>query len=328
MGKHSGADGERVGGIDVSKATLEVALWPGAEVTTVPNTATGVAKLERWLRRRGVTRVVLESTNTFHHEVWWALADAGFLVTVVNPQWVHAFARSLGQLKKTDPVDAALLARYAAERQPDPTPVPGPVARQLTVLVRGREDLVTIKVMEELRLQTADPAIQAVHAAVVATLEAQIAIVTDQLAALIAADPELAARAELLRTVPGIGPTICATLLASLPELGVLDRRQLASLAGVAPHPQESGAWRGTRRIRGGRREVCRALYLLAVTAVRCNPVMQAHYEQLTKRGKPRKVALIACARRLLGILTAMVRAGLTWQETKVGQGLFLVPAA
>ena len=202
------------------------------------------------------------------------------------------------------------------------------MARQLTALVRGREDLVTMKVMEELRLQTADPAIQAVHGAVLATLEAQIAIVTDQIAALIAADPALAATADRLRTVPGIGPTICATLLANLPELGTRDRRQLASLAGLAPHPQESGAWRGRRRIRGGRREVCRTLYLLAVTAVRCNPVMQAHYDQLTRRGKPRKVALIACARRMLGILTAMVRESLTWQETKVGQGLFLAAAA
>ena len=122
MGTQANAAGERVGGIDVSKATLAVALWPGAEATTVPNTAAGVAKLGRWLHRRKVTRLVVEATTTFHHEVWWALADDGVLVTVVNPQWVHAFARSLGQFKKTDPVDAALLARYAAERQPEPTP--------------------------------------------------------------------------------------------------------------------------------------------------------------------------------------------------------------
>jgi len=148
--------------------------------------------------------------------------------------------------------------------------VPSPAARQLTVLVRCRADLVTLKVMEDLRLQTAAPTIQAVYAAILARLE-------EQIAAVIAAQPELAAKAAQLRTVPGIGPAICATLLASLPELGVLDRRQLASLAGVAPHPQESGTWRGTRRIRGGRREVCD---------------------------------------------------GLTWQETKVGQGLFLATAA
>jgi transposase len=293
-------------GIDVAKATLEVALLPSGETFPVPNTAAGHARLRRRLQDVGMRLggIVLEATGKLHLPVALDLAAAGLPVAVLNPAWVHAFAKSEGQRAKTDRSDALLLARYAQQKQPDPTPLADETTRQLQELVQCRERFVAMRTMERNRQQTATA-----------------------IADLIRADPARATQAALVQSVPGIGPTLSAVLLATLPELGTVPGKHLASLAGLAPHPRESGQWRGQRRIGGGRSVVRRAMYLAAVTAVRSNPVLRQHYQQLRTR-RPPTVALIACARRLLGILNAMVRDDLTWTQTRVGQGDVLPQAA
>lgn len=244
-------------------------------------------------------------------------------VTVANPEQTHAFIRSEGQHTRTDRTDATLLARFAQQKQPEPSPVPSPEARQLTELVACRDDFTHLLVMEKNRLHVAIAVTADHHRLVIAHLVAERKLVEQEIAALIAADPALAERTRILQSMPGLGPVLRAVLVAGLAELGSGDPKGLASLAGVAPHLQQSGSRPERGMIRGGRVTIRKALYLMAVTAAARNPVIQAHFAQLRQR-LAYKPAIIACARRMLGILNAMIRDGLTWSETRVGQGAFL----
>lgn len=190
-----------------------------------------------------------------------------------------------------------------------------------------RDDFVQMLVQEKNRLGTATEVTASRHRRTIAYFQEQLREVEREITSLIATDAELAERRRLLATTPGVGSAISAVLVAGLPELGSFDKKAIASLAGIAPHPRDSGTRQGRRAIVGGRRHICKALSQMAVTAIRCNPTIRAHDQQLRAR-RPHKVALIACARRMLGILTVMLRDGLTWHETKVGQGLFLPPSA
>ncbi len=311
-------------GIDVSKATLDVALLPETSTFQVANNATGWRQLVDRLDLPTVAGIVLEATGSYHRGVTGALAAAGLAPAVINPQRTHAFIVSAGKRGKTDRGDALLLARFGQQKQPTPTPVETETARQLTDLVACRDDLVTTLVREKNRLTVAGDGVRDIHQTTIAFLTTQIAAVEDRIATLIAADAELRERDRQLQSVPGLGPVLSPVLLARLAQLGTTDAKSLAALAGVAPHPQDSGTKHGYRAIGGGRPAVCKALFQMARTAVRGNPVMKAHYRQLVARGKPDRVAVIACARRMLGILNAMLRDGLTWQQTTVGQGQFL----
>lgn len=314
-------------GIDVSKDHLDVVISTQRRPLHLPNDVAGWARLIARLDPAASPCIVLEPTSTYHVGLVLALAEAGMPASLVNPRWARAFAESEGTLAKTDRVDAGVLARYAVQRRPAPTPVPSAALRQLRELLTCRDGLVRMRVMEQNRLETATAATADIHRAVIADLTAQQAEVEGRIAAVLAADAALGKRETQLRTAPGVGVVVGPVLVAELPELGLLDTKAIASLAGVAPHPQESGRQRGQRRLRGGRRQVTRALYQMALTAVRHDPAMAAHYRQLRER-RPPKVALIAVARRMLGILNAMVRDGLTWPETKVGQGQYLPAAA
>lgn len=322
------ADGVFVG-IDVGKDALVVAIGGTEAPRTVANDATGWAQLISWLRTQPVQRIVLEATGGYHAGVWLALGEAGLPVAVVNPSWTPAFARSEGRRTKTDRSDAHLLARYAQQKQPAVTLIPAEVARQLAALIGFREHLVKQLVMAQNRQHTAAAIVQPLQAELIASLTAQRERVTAAIAALVARDPALQAQVAQLQTVPGIGPVVSVTLVARLPELGRLDRRAIASLAGVAPHPRASGKWRDHRAIGGGRRDVCKTLYQMAQSTIRWEPTIRAQYRHLTEHDhRPHKVAVIACARRMLGILTAMVRDGLTWQQTRVGQEVYLPKSA
>lgn len=310
-------------GIDVSKATLDVAILPGETTFQVPNDATGWAVLLTRLPAEGALTIVLEATGAYHRGVTLALAGAGHPPAVVNPERTHAFIRSEGVRAKTDRIDAGLLARFGQQKQPAPSPVRPANARQLAELVACREDLTKSLVMAKNRLHVASELVRDVHEATIAFVSEQIAQVDQRIAATIAADEALAERRQILQSVPGVGPVLSAVLLAGLPELGVLGAKPIASLAGVAPHPRDSGTRHGTRAIRGGRRAIRKALFQMARTAVRCDPVMGGHYRQLRERLSD-KAAVIACARRMLGILNAMLRDGLSWPHTQVGQGRFL----
>lgn len=312
-------------GIDVSKDHLDVVLSTQQRPLHLANDAAGWARL--LARLEPASCIVLEPTSTYHVGLVLALAAAGMPASLVNPRWARAFAASEGTLAKTDRVDAGVLARYAAQRRPAPTELPSVALRALGELVTCRDGLVAQRVAAQNRLGTATATTADIQQAVIASLAAQVAEVEARIAAVLTEDAALGARQTRLRTAPGVGAVIGTVLVVALPELGLVDGKALASLAGVAPHPHESGRQRGQRHCMGGRRQVTRALYQMALTAVRHDPVMGAYYRQLRAR-RPTKVALIAVARRMLGILNAMVRDGLTWPETQVAQGAFLPTAA
>lgn len=315
-------------GIDVSKAHLDLAILPATTSVRLTNDAAGWADLVARLDHTTAPCIVLEATGTYHVGVTLALAEAGMPPAVVNPARTHAFIRSEGRQTKTDRTDARLLARFAQQKQPSPSPVLTETARQLKDLVACRDDFTQLLVMEKNRLTVATAATRGHHQAMIDHLTTERATVDGEIAQLIAADPDLAARNRIVQSMPGIGPVLGSVLLAGLAELGDGDPKGLASLAGVAPHLQQSGTSPGPAHLRGGRVTIRKALYQVAVTATRGPGPLRAHYQQLRVRGKPHKVALIACARRMLGILNAMLRDGITWSETKVARGAFLPQAA
>jgi len=310
-------------GIDVSKAHLDVALLPANTTFRVPNDDDGWAGLIARIAGDTPPTVVLEATGSYHVGVTLALAAAGMPPAVMNPAQTHAFIRSEGQRTKTDRTDARLLARFGQQKAPAPSPVLTQNARDLKELVACRDDFTTLLTMEKNRLHVATERTRRHHQAVIDHLVAARRTVDAEIAQLIAADAALAERDRIVQSVPGIGVVLGPVFLAGLDELGQDGAKDLASLAGVAPHLRQSGTQRGRSAIGGGRPTIRKALYQMAVTAVNHDPAMKAHFRQLRLR-VPYKVAIIACARRMLGILNAMVRKGLTWQETKVGQGQFL----
>ena len=313
-------------GIDVSKAHLDVACLPTPATFRVTNDAAGWAALVA--RLEPAPCIVLEATGSYHHGVVAALAASAMPAAVVNPARTHAFIRSEGQQTKTDRTDARLLARFAQQKQPAPSPIRTASLARLQELVACRDDLTTLLVMEKNRLSVATAHTRAYHDVVLATLTAQRRAVEQEIAATVAADPALAARDRQVQSMPGLGPVLGPLLLATLPELGHGDPKGLAALAGVAPHTQQSGTQRERGVVRGGRVTVRKALYQMAVTATRIAGPLRAHDLGLVDRGKPRNVALIACAHWMLGILHAMLRDGLVWPDTKVAQGHFLPQAA
>jgi transposase len=312
-------------GIDVGKETLAVTIQPRNLSFTVPNTAAGHRRL---LTRIGPqpSCIVLEATGRHHLAVQAALVAAGQPPAVINPLRVHYFRKSEGLLAKTDGLDATVLASFAEQKRPAPAVVRTEVQVSLTAWCRHRDQLVRQRDACRLRRNDLSPLTRASHDRVLAVLEQEIATTTQAMAQTIAADPGLAATAALLTSVPGIGAVTAAVLLAELPELGTAHAKAIASLAGVAPRDDQSGKADKPKRVTGGRPRVRRALYLMAVTTVRWDPAIKAHYAALRARGKAAKVALMACARKVLGVLNAMVREGITWQQTQVGQGRFLPP--
>jgi transposase len=300
-------------GIDVAAAQLDVAVRPCAETWVVPYTAEGLAALAQRLTALAPTLVVLEATGGRETALVASLLAAGLAVAVVNPRQVRDFAKAIGQLAKTDRLDALLLARFAEAVQPTPRPLPPHATRELSALLTRRRQVLAILTAEQQRLATALAAVQPRIAAHIAWLRAEVADLDTQLTAAVQASPAWRAQEHLLRSVPGIGPTTTYALLADLPELGTLDRKQIAALVGVAPLAHESGTMRGRRRVWGGRARVRSALYMATLVATRCNPVIRSFYAKLCAAGKPKKVALVACMHKLLLILNALLRDHAPW---------------
>jgi transposase len=303
-------------GIDVAQAVLAVAVHGGDAPWTVPNTPAGWADLAARLRPLEPTRIVLEGTGGLERPVATALAAAGLPVAVVNPRQARDFAKASGRRAKTDAVDARVLARLAATMDVAPRPLPAPATQELQALVTRRRQLTELLVAERNRRQRADPVAQPSLERIIAALAAERTTLDAELRRRIAAEPAWQAQAATLQAVPGIGPVAAATLLAHLPELGTLERHDLAALVGVAPFQHDSGRHHGPATIAGGRASVRTPLYPAAVTAARCNPLIRPFYRRLLDRGKPKKVALIACLRKLLTILNAMLRDGTTWDPS------------
>ncbi len=301
-------------GIDVSKATLDVALRPGGEPWRCANDEAGIAELVGRLRPLEPQLVVLEATGGLERLVVAALALAGLPVAVVNPRQVRDFAKATGRLAKTDALDAGVLAHFAEAIRPEPRPLPDMQSQALAALVERRRQVVGMLTAEKNRFQQALPAVRPQVAAHIAWLEQALAELDGELDQTLRASPLWRERDQLLRSVPGVGPTVSLTLLAHLPELGQGSVKHLATLVGLAPLNRDSGAWRGSRAIWGGRAHVRAALYLAALVGVRHNPILRAFYEQLVARGKPKKVALTACMHKLLTILHAVLRDRTPWQ--------------
>lgn len=305
-------------GIDVSKHHLDVAFLDSrsGELTRArhPNTERGHRALRKVLDTvPALERIVLEASGGYEKALLRRLAQAQLPVVCVNPRQVRDFARALGRQAKTDRIDAEVLALFAARIRPEVRGLPSPESEAMQALLERRRQLLELITAEQNRLRTAHRVLQPSLRRVLQQLQRELTAVEQALEQRIAASEALTHQERLLQSVPGVGPILARTLLASLPELGQLDRRQAGALVGVVPYNRDSGRFRGQRRIAGGRAHVRRALYMGALSAARHNPVIRAFYSRLRENGKPKKVALVACMRKLLTILNSMVRHDRAW---------------
>ncbi len=305
-------------GIDVSKATLDVASLPNGESWTVTNDDLGLAELTPRLIALAPVLIVLEATGGFEMLAAITLAKAGLPIAVVNPRQVRDFAKALGRLAKTDALDAGILAEFAQRVRPEPRPLPDEAAQLLDGLLTRRRQLVYMLTAEKNRLGFARGTVKRDINRHIRWLEKRLKDVDGDLEDAIAASPLYQAKADLLRSVPGVGPVTTLTLIATLPELGHLSRHQIAALVGVAPLNRDSGTLRGKRMVWGGRAPVRAVLYMAALVGIKHNPVLRQFYERLRAAGKPFKVAVTACMRKLLTIMNAMLRQNSRWDPKHV----------
>jgi transposase len=301
-------------GIDVSKDRLDVHLHPTGESFVVTRDAAGIEALIGRISQPGTEIVAIEATGGFETVVAASLAAARLPVVVVNPAQVRAFAQALGRRAKTDPIDAAVIARFAAATKPEIRPLPDADTQTLADLVARRRQIIEMIVAERQREKRAKGRIKRSIARLLRSLEAELSDLDTDLDDAVRGSPAWRDKENLLASVPGIGPTIARTLIAELPELGTLDRRQIAALAGLAPWTRQSGKWRGKSFIGGGRSTVRTVLFMGALVAARHNPSLNAFYKRLLAAGKPKMVALIAVTRKLLTILNAILRDHRPWQ--------------
>ena len=301
-------------GIDVSKSRLDVHVHPAGEAFFVTRDAAGIEELIARISVQGPSLVAVEATGGFETVVAASLAAARLPVVVVNPAQVRAFAKALGRRAKTDPIDAAVIARFVATTRPEVRPLPDEATQVLADLVARRRQIIQMIVAERQREKRATKRTRKSIARLLKALEAELSDLDQDIDDAVRGSPAWREKEDLMASVPGIGSIIARTLLAELPELGTLDRRQIAALAGLAPWTRQSGQWRGKSFIGGGRAAVRTALFLGAMTAARHNPTLKAFHQRLIAAGKPKMVALIAVARKLLTILNAILRDRRPWQ--------------
>jgi transposase len=300
-------------GIDVSKDQLDIACRPVPTRWQVANDSAGIAQCVAHLRQLKPALIVLEATGGWQCALVAAIAIAQLPFAVVNPRQVRDFAKATGQLAKTDALDAGVIAHFAEAVRPTPRPLPDEMTRQLDALLQRRRQLLEMLVAERHRVALAHPTVRDSLARHIDYLQRLIHETDEEVATLIRSSPSWREKDDMLRSAPGIGPVLSATLQAALPELGVLNQREIAKLVGVAPLNDDSGKRAGARHIRGGRAEVRAVLYMATLTATRCNPVIHTFYHRLLARGKAQKVAITAAMRKFLTILNAMVKTRTPW---------------
>ena len=301
-------------GIDVSKAYLDVAFRPSGERLRVSNSESGIAELVARLSTMRPTLVVLEATGGYQAAVVASLAIAKVPTAVVNPRQVRDFAKATGRLAKTDTIDADVLAHFAEVIRPEPRPFVDEQTLALEALVTRRRQVIEMITAEKNRLAQSHKSLRSTLKAHINFLQRELQDTNRELDGMLRKTPMWREHEDLLRTAKGVGRMTIATLFADLPELGTLDNKRIAALVGVAPFNRDSGTHRGKRMIWGGRASVRAALYMAALVASRHNPVIRAFYERLCAAGKPKKVALVACMRKLLTILNAMIRTKSPWR--------------
>jgi transposase len=302
-------------GIDVSKDRLDVHVEPSGAAFAVARDGKGIEALAARLSELDVALVAVEATGGFEAVVAAGLSGAGLPVVVLNPAQVRAYAQALGTRAKTDPIDARVIARFLAATRPEPRPLPDAETRRLADLVARRRQIVEMIGAERQREKRASAKTRKSIARLTRALEKELATIDRDIHDSVRGSPLWRENEDLLKSVPGVGDITARTLLAELPELGRLDRRQIAALAGLAPWTRQSGQWRGRSFIGGGRPAVRTALFMAAMVAARHNPILSAFYQRLVATGKPKKAALIAVARKLLTILNAIIRDKTPWQN-------------
>ena len=300
-------------GIDVSKDRLDVAVRPTGEAWQVSHDSRGINDLVEGLGKLAPQLVVLEATGGMELALAGELAASNLTIAVVNPRHVRDFARAAGKLAKTDALDAHVLAHFAEAMRPDSRPLPDAASQELRALVARRRQLVEMITAEKNRLRTAARRIRPKVQDHIRWLENSLKDLDRDMEDFMRSSPMWRDKDQLLRSTPGVGPVLSMTLLSDLPELGELSRGEIAALVGVAPFNRDSGALRGKRTVWGGRRQVRAALYMATLVATRYNPVLRDFYQRLCDAGKPKKVALTACMRKLLTILNVMVKHNRHW---------------
>jgi transposase len=301
-------------GIDVSKARLDIAAGKDGEIWDSPNDNDGVAKAVSRLKDLTPKLVVVESTGGLESQIVAHLFAEGIPVSMVNPSRVRDFARSIGLLAKTDKLDARLLARFGEATQPIPTQLPTEDEQKLSALISRRRQLIDIRTAENNRLGSIHLSMRSHLEKHLEWLAEEIEELDNEIRDFISNHPDFKAKDKVLQSVPGIGPVTSAILISDLPELGKYSRQIMAALVGVAPFNNDSGSHRGKRRVKGGRSDVRTVLYMATISASRFNPVIKSFYDHLVGKGKLKKVALVACMRKLLTILNAMMRDSKLWQ--------------
>jgi transposase len=301
-------------GIDVSKVRLNVAVHESEKQWSFANDDGGIAQLVSHLQDVRPALVVLEATGGMEIPAAAAVAAAGFLVAVVNPRQVRDFAKATGKLAKTDVIDARIIAHFAAAIKPTPRPLPDKQSQEFSAILARRHQVVEMIGAERSRLSCARNAmVRKSIAKHLAWLERELEDTNNDLRHSVMESPVWREKDNLLQSVPGVGPIVSTTLLAELPELGALNRRQIAALVGLAPLNRDSGDQRGKRMVWGGRAQVRAALYMATLAAIRHNPIIKAFYQHLRTAGKAKKVAITACMRKLLTILNAMIKHRACW---------------
>lgn len=304
-------------GIDVSKDRLDVAVYPSDEPGfAVTRDAAGLDALAARLKPLGPAAVAVEATGGFESVVVASLAAAGLPMLVVNPARIRAFANALGKRAKTDPIDALVIARFVAATKPELRPLPDEATQRLADLVARRRQIIAMMVAERQRQKRLlAPRLQHSITRLLEALQKELSEVDCEIDAEVQGSDIWREKEKLLASVPGVGPVIARTLLAEMPELGRLDRREIAALAGLAPWTRQSGQWRGKSFIGGGRASVRAVLFMGAITAARHNTILKAFHQRLIDAGKPKLVALVAVARKLLTILNAIIRSRQAWKS-------------
>lgn len=304
----------KVVGIDIAKHHFDLHLLPEGKATAYANDAQGIQQCRQFLAQVGPERIVLEATGGYERALVRELQAAALPVIVVNPRRVRDYARAMGLVAKTDRIDARVMAEFATSPRVQRRELPDGPARQRQALLARRNQLVALHVAERNRLEHADDAFVARSIRqLLRLLEKQITQLDHRLAQLIAADPQVQRRAEIADSVPGFAPHTAAVLVTQLPELGRVNRREIAALVGTAPRNRDSGQFRGKRMTGGGRVQVRCALYMPMLTVIRCNPVIAQFYQRLLEQGKAKMTALIAAMRKLLTILNTMIKNNQLW---------------
>ncbi len=302
-------------GVDTGKSQLDIYIRPLDICFTVPNNDKGIKEAVRAIAKHQPQRVVIEATGRLEMPFILACDQAKLPYVIANPLRIKKFAGAIGQRAKNDRLDAALIAHYAEKVQPDLTELKAENIRLMSDLVSRRNQLLSIQTMEKNRLQILPKNIASTITPILTALKNQIEKVEAKITKLIDISPEYQTKNEILQSMPGVGKILAASIISNVPELGYITNKQASSLIGVAPIVRESGRYKGKRIIQGGRTQVRTVMYMAMMSAIQCNPVFKATYERLLAAGKPKKVAIVACMRKMVVILNSMLRDGVTWDQ-------------